>query len=157
MKKEDEQALLWFVGLWLLSKYTFDVAPALQRGGARVYDWLHDDAGHKRDLPGHQLTRAAVLKIATDAGFPNPKLASAIAFAESGGVPSAKTVTPRENSIGLWQINLLAHPSYTEDEMKDPIKNAAAAFRISHGGTNWRPWGAYTNGSYRKFQTGIFA
>lgn len=143
-------------GLWILSKYSWEVAPALQRGGASVYDWIHDDAGHKRDLPGHQLTRAAVLKIATAAGFPNPKLASAIAFAESGGVPGAITNTPRELSIGLWQINTRVHP-YSVEDMKDPIKNAAAAFAISRAGTNWQPWSAYTSGAYRKFLTGAFA
>lgn len=109
-----------------------------------------------RDLPGHQLSRQAVLTIATNAGFPDPKLASAIAYAESGGVPGAIARSDRENSIGLWQINIRVHP-YSETDMKDPIKNAHAAFQISKGGTDWQPWVAYTSGNYRKFLTGIFA
>lgn len=156
MTREDEHAVLVLLGLYLLSKYSFDVVPALERGGATIYDWVHDDAGHKNDLPGKQLTRQAVLQIATQAGFPDPKLASAIAFAESGGVPGAILRTSREYSVGLWQINTLVHLFSVED-MKDPRKNAAAAFKISKGGTDWRPWSAYTNGSYRKFQTGLFA
>lgn len=156
MTREDETALIVLVGIWLLNRYSFGVVPALERGGARVYDWLHDDAGHKQDLPGKQLTRQAVLAIATRAGFPDPKLASAIAFAESGGVPGAVARSSREYSVGLWQINTLVHP-YSADDMKDPLKNAAAAFLISKRGTDWRPWSAFNNGSYRKFQTGVFA
>jgi hypothetical protein len=143
-------------GLWLLSKYTFDVAPALARGGARVYDVLHDDAGHRQDLPGRQLTRQALLAIATKAGFPDPKLASAIALAESGGVPGAVLRSSREYSVGLWQINTLVHP-FSVESMKDPLRNAQAAFFISRGGSDWKPWSAYKSGAYRKFQTGVLA
>lgn len=156
MKSEDRQLLLLLGGLYLLSKYNWQIAPALEQGGARVYDWLHDDARHKQDLPGRQLTRQAVLAIATRAGFPDPKLASAIAFAESGGVPGAVTRSSRENSIGLWQINTRVH-AYSELGLKDPNVNAAAAFQISKGGTDWTPWSVYKNGSYKTFQTGIFA
>ncbi len=167
MTKTDQNTIVWLVGLWLLSKSgrsivpalqrsTARVAPVLQRGGARLYDWLHDDAGHKQDLPGHQLTRQAVLQIATRAGFPDPKLASAIAFAESGGVPAAFVRSSREYSVGLWQINTLVHP-FSVDDMKNPIKNAQAAFQISRGGTDWRAWPTYTSGKYRQFKTGIFA
>jgi hypothetical protein len=156
VKKEDQTVLLWLAGLYLLSKYTFNVVPAMQQGGATLYDWLHDDAGHKQHLPGKQLTRAAVLQIATQAGFPDPKLASAIAFAESGGVPGALAVSSREFSVGLWQINTKAHP-YSVDDLKHPLFNARAAYQISKGGTDWRPWSAYTSGGYRKFQTGLFA
>lgn len=156
MKRDDEQALIVLAGIWLLNRYTFDVVPALEHGGARAYDWLHDDAGHKNDLPGKQLTRQAVLAIATRAGFPDPKLASAIAFAESGGVPGAFLRSSREYSVGLWQINTLVHP-YSVEDMKDPIKNAAAAYKISKGGTNWRPWSTFTNGKYQQFRTGILA
>lgn len=156
MTREEETALLVLVGVYLLHKYTFDVVPALENAGARTYEWVHDDAGHKNDLPGKQLTRQQVLAIATRAGFPNPKLASAIAFAESGGVPGAILRTPREYSVGLWQINTLVH-LFDPNDLKDPVKNAAAAFKISKGGTDWRPWSTYTNGKYKEFLTGVFA
>jgi hypothetical protein len=156
VNREDEHALLWILGLYVLSRYTWDVAPALQQGGARIYDFFHDDEGHVKDLPGRTLTRQAVLSLATQAGFPNPKLATAIAFAESGGVTGAITRSSRELSIGLWQINTKVHP-FTVEDMKDPAKNAAAAFKISKGGTDWKPWSAYTNGAYRAFLTGILA
>lgn len=157
MKREDEMALIVLAGIWILSKFSWEVAPALERSGARLYDILHDDAGHKNDLPGPQFTRQHVLQIATQAGFPNPKLASAIAFAESGGVPGAIVRSSRENSIGLWQINTMVHPSYSEKDLKDPVKNAAAAMAISKSGSDWRPWSTYKNGKYKQFLTGIFA
>lgn len=157
MNRGDEQALWILGGLYLLSKYSWNVAPKLERAGATLYDVLHDDAGHKNDLPGHQLTRAALLAIATKAGFPDPKLASAIALAESGGVPGAVLRSSRENSIGLWQINLKAHPQFSEADMKDPMKNALAAMIISKRGTDWSDWSAYTHNRYQQFQTGILA
>lgn len=156
MNREDQRALYVLLGIYVLSKYSWQIAPALQQFGASVYDALHNDAGHMQDLPGKQLTRQAVLALATQAGFADPKLAAAIALAESGGVPGAIARSSREYSVGLWQINTMVHP-YSVDAMKDPIKNAAAAMQISDGGRNWRPWGAFTNGSYRQFLTGVLA
>lgn len=129
------------------------VDPAKQ-SGARVYDVLHDDSNHQQDLPGSQLTREAVLAIAKNAGFADPKLAAAIALAESGGVTNALARSSREISVGLWQINTMIHP-YSASDMRNPLKNAAAAFKISKGGTNWRPWTSFNNGAYLKFRTGI--
>lgn len=161
-----ETVLLVLGGLWLLERMgVFRAASAatasLERGGASAYDWLHSDKGHRRDLPGHQMTHAALVELARAAGFPDPKLAVAIAMAESGGVPNAITDTRgsvnlphgtiAEYSIGLWQINLLAHPEYTREDMSDPQKNAAAAFKISHGGQNWRPWSTFTSGAYKRY------
>jgi hypothetical protein len=161
MRREDEQALWVFAGLWLVSRsvntYSRRVVPAMKRAGARVYDWAHDDYAHEQDLPMHALSKRAVLAIAKNAGFPDPKLAAAIAYGESAGIPNALAQTSREYSVGLWQINLHAHPQYTREQMIDPIKNAAAAFQISHGGTNWRSWEVYTSGKYKLFLTGVLA
>ena len=154
--KDAEQLVLIGLGLWMIHKYSFNVVPALEEGGATLYDVLHDDAGHQQDLPGHQLTRQAVLQIATKQGFPDPKLASAIAFAESGGVPGAILRNDREYSVGLWQINTRVHP-YSPQDMKDPVKNAWVAYVLSKAGTDWSPWSTYKNGSYKKFLTGVFA
>jgi Lysozyme like domain len=154
--KDAEQLVLIGLGLWMLHKYSFNVVPALQQGGASLYDWVHNDEGHVKDLPGHQLTRAQVLAIATKQGFPNPKLATAIAFAESGGVPNAILRNDREYSVGLWQINTKVHP-YSPEDMADPVKNAWVAYVVSKAGTDWRPWSTFKNGSYKKFLTGILA
>jgi len=156
MTREDEHVLMVLIGLYAISKYSWELAPALQRGGARIYDVLHNDAGHMQDLPGKTLTRQTLLQIALKAGFPDPKLAAAIALAESGGVTGAIMRNAREYSVGLWQINTLVHP-YSVDDMKDPLKNAQAALAISQRGTNWQPWAAYTSGRYRQFKTGVLA
>lgn len=156
MNQNDQRTLYWLGGLWLLSKYSWQIVPQLEQSGAQFYEWLHNDQGHMQDLPGKQLTRTALLAIAKAAGFPDPKLAVAIALAESGGVPNAVLRTDREYSVGLWQINTKVHP-YTPADMANPTLNAAAAFKISKGGTTWTPWSTYKNGSYKKFQTGVLA
>lgn len=157
----NDQAVMILLGVVLLSKSSPVAAAnravkAVERGGARIYDALHNDANHEQDLPGKGMTRTQVLAIAKYAGFADPKLAAAIAFAESGGVPGAFLRSSREYSVGLWQINTMVHP-YSVAMMKDPLSNAAAAYKISKGGTDWRPWSAFTNGSYQKFRTGILA
>lgn len=104
-----------------------------------------------KGAPG-ALSKAELMRLATAAGFPDPNLAAAVALAESGGNPRAIGVGPRERSIGLWQINLHAHKAYSEEALKIPEQNAAAAFAIyTSAGGKWTPWGAYTNGSYRRF------
>lgn len=166
----DEAIVLAVMVWWLLSREESAHTPrrtkqtplpsggdsVLYRSGARIYDLTHDDNAHQNDLPGKQMTRMALLQLAQKAGFADPKLAAAIALAESGGVPSAIVRSSKEHSVGLWQINTLIH-RYSVDDLKDPAKNAAAAFEISKGGTDWRPWAAYSNGAYRKFQTGLLA
>lgn len=151
MKHEDETLLWMLAGIYVLSRYSFDVVPTLKQAGVTAYEALHDDQGHKRDLPGHQMTKAAIVALAKSVGFPNPELAAAIALAESGGVPNALAQTERETSVGLWQINLLAWPKYTREDMSDPQKNARAALEISKGGNDWRPWTTYTTGAYQRY------
>jgi hypothetical protein len=130
----------------------------LQQGGASVYEATHPtEAKHESDLPGVTLTRQAVLAIAKEAAFPDPKLAAAIALAESGGSTGAVARSSREYSVGLWQINVARHNAYSVADMKDPIKNAHAAFKISKGGTDWRAWSAFNNGRYKQFRTGVLA
>ena len=94
-----------------------------------------------------------VAQVAANAGLSGQALqyAVAIANAESGFNENAAKIDSVETSIGLWQINLDAHPQYTIEQMKDPQQNAAAMFQISGGGTNWNPWSVYTNGSYLAF------
>lgn len=157
MKKEDQTVLLILAGLWAISKYTWSIKPAMERAGVKAYEWIHNDEDHKQDLPNNPISKQAVLQIATKAGFPNPKLAAAIAYAESGGVTNALANTAREYSVGLWQINLRKHTTYLREDMKDPAKNAHAAFTISKGGTDWRPWSTFTNNKYKLYLNGALA
>jgi murein DD-endopeptidase MepM/ murein hydrolase activator NlpD len=81
-------------------------------------------------------------------------IAAAIALAESGGNPDANLHTSSENSVGLWQINLYAHPQYSYAQMQDPVQNAQAMVAVSNQGTNWIPWTTYTSGKYQQFLQG---
>lgn len=76
--------------------------------------------------------------------------------------PSCQFHTAHENSIGLFQINLMSQyakvhydrvPGETLEEkiewLKDPHNNVLMAYWIySHSG--WYPWTAYTSGNYLK-------
>jgi hypothetical protein len=115
------------------------------------------------------LSASQLRDLAASVGFPDPTLAAAVAMGESYGHSDAENfVTPSqaaargqgpEWSLGIWQINNCTHWSgdacasqtYDKASLLDPTFNARVAFSLSQGGANWRPWGAYTNGSYRQF------
>lgn len=79
------------------------------------------------------------------------RIAAAVAMGESSGDPQA-TNRNTDGSVdrGLWQINSVHGGLSTYDV----DANARAAIQISNKGTNWKPWVAFTNGSYRKFLVG---
>lgn len=98
---------------------------------------------------------AQIQQLAAQVGFPNPALAAAVAEAESRGDPSASCINcfpgVSERSFGLWQINTLAHPQFDESLLLQPLYNAQAAYAVSSGGTNWKPWSTFTQGLYKKW------
>jgi len=108
--------------------------------------------GALKEWPTFKL--AELRGIAERAGFPDPDLAAAVAMAESGGKSDAVNSTPRELSVGLWQINLKAHPKYDLKILKIARRNAQAAFEISKGGTDWTPWSTFTSGAYKRYLPG---
>lgn len=96
-------------------------------------------------------------------------IAAAIAQAESQGYSAAidntkypdrpgyhkpKSGSSPEFSVGLWQINLLAHTQYTEGEMLVAPQNARAAVQISSAGEDFTAWSTYNDGSYKQYLTG---
>lgn len=79
-------------------------------------------------------------------------IAAAISMAENGsGDPSVVSPT---NDVGLWQVNLDAHPQYTRQWLSDPLNNARAAVNISDNGENWNPWVTYKSGAYQQYLSG---
>ncbi|MCY1059118.1 hypothetical protein [Nannocystis sp. SCPEA4] len=99
-------------------------------------------------------------QVARDAGFPQSSMVTAVAIgmAESGCKPDATGTNPASGSCphgsrdrGLWQINSCWHPEVSDECAYDPNCNAKEALRISNGGTDWSPWSAYKNGSYKQF------
>nr|WP_131767069.1 peptidoglycan-binding protein [Candidatus Protofrankia californiensis] len=100
---------------------------------------------------------ATIARVGMNAGLPSCQgvpLSTwvAVALAESGG--NAKARNPRgEDSRGLWQINVRAHASWLAGRnLFDPATNAWAAKKVCES-QGVRAWGAYTNGSYRRYLT----
>jgi hypothetical protein len=103
-----------------------------------------------------------IVVLAKNAGLSqqNAIVASAVAMGESGGDPRQHTVDADDDSYGLWQINMRGSMGPTRralyglksnDDLLDPVTNAHVMSAISHQGQNWSKWGAYTNGSYKRF------
>jgi hypothetical protein len=99
-------------------------------------------------------------KVALRAGFSGDRLVTAVAvgMGESACRPDAYLSNGPTNSCpngsvdrGLWQINSCWHPSVSKSCAYDAQCNAGAAYRISSGGANWKPWVAYTNGRYEDY------
>jgi hypothetical protein len=101
---------------------------------------------------------ASMLEIADyayQAGLRNPakiSMAVAIAMAESGGNPRAFNGKNRDESYGLWQINMKASEVgdrkkmlgiTSNEQLYDPVTNARAMVKISKSGTSWSPWSTY--------------
>lgn len=157
MKGEDQTALMVLAVVWAYGR-AVDVVDAgvraidrsvkaVERGGASVWEATHDS--HGADLPGRVLSKRDLTALAKYVGFPDPRLAAAIALAESGGVPNA--LGDSGSSVGLWQVHLPAWPQYSRGDMANPLKNARAAYRISKGGRDFRPWSTYKTGKYRGY------
>jgi cell wall-associated NlpC family hydrolase len=89
-----------------------------------------------------RFTAEQIYGFARRAGFSPDESATmtAIALAESGG--NSKAHNPRgEDSRGLWQINVRAHPTFASKfNLFDPQDNARAAFEIARKGDDVSPW-----------------
>lgn len=122
-------------------------------------EWIDITQFTEKDM----LSKEQLVKVLQDAGFSGEGLrtAYAVARAESSGRPLAHNNNPKTKdlSYGIFQINMRGslgpdrRKRYSlnhNDDLYHPEINAKIAFAMSNGGKNWRPWGAYTNGSYRK-------
>jgi hypothetical protein len=86
-------------------------------------------------------------------------IATAVALAESDGVVRAHNTRGADDSYGIWQINMTgdlgpdrrrAYGLKTNEDLFDPQTNARVMAGESKRGTNWKPWGAYTDKRYLK-------
>ncbi len=97
---------------------------------------------------------------ARQAGWPESEIAksAAIAMYESGGNPKVLNDGSRthttEHSVGLYQINTLAHHGYSIAQLQDPLTNAQIALQIWRGRPNYRDW-VTSNGKYNNDYKGI--
>ncbi len=87
------------------------------------------------------------------AGFTGDNLVTAIAISlaeDPSSDPYAHCLNcggVAEDSQGIMQINVLAHPQYAGGSMYDDVSNAQAAYAIS-GGSNFTAWATYLGGEY---------
>jgi hypothetical protein len=105
------------------------------------------------------LSEAEIRQLAKDAGFhfaTQLDTAVGIAFAESGGNPNAHNTKGRDDSYGLWQINMKGalgpqrrkRFGITSDaQLFDPLTNARAAHKV-YLDSGWKAWTTYRNGDY---------
>jgi Lysozyme like domain len=140
MRLDPKTILLGFVAFSLLGGQKKKGAPApILKNGAR-------------------LSLDELRALAQQTGFPDPGLAAAVAMAESGGYVGIVGDLDKGKSVGLWQINLPAHPSYDPAKLaSSPAYNAQAAYEISKHGTDWSPWSAYNQGLYRQYMPAALA
>ena len=90
----------------------------------------------------------------------NATIGAAVGMGESSGQSwRLNPNTDHEYSLGLWQHNRDTGEDRRDfygikdwSELADPVTNARATYRLwKRAGGTWRDWGAYTNGSYKKF------
>ncbi len=102
---------------------------------------------------GEVLSLTELRALTRELGFAKPKVAAAIAMAESAGDPSAvgKNRKPRSFDRGLFQINSRWHAEVSDRCAYDAQCNAREALRISDGGRNWRQWSTWHNEAYKAY------
>lgn len=100
-------------------------------------------------------TYQQIKEILRRAGWPEEliPLFAAVALQESSGNPRAAKVDNIEESYGLFQINVRAHPQYRGrfSLLFDPVQNARIALQIyrQQGFTAW--WTTIKNGLFRQY------
>jgi murein DD-endopeptidase MepM/ murein hydrolase activator NlpD len=114
-------------------------------------------------------SRVGLIKALYRDGFkPGKQLdtAFAVALAESGGRSMAHNSTGRDDSYGIFQINMKnddpLSPNMGKNRLKlwhltsneqlyNPETNIKAAYSASTKGTWWKHWGSYTSGAFVKY------
>jgi hypothetical protein len=99
--------------------------------------------------------------LAKVAGFSgkDADIATAVALAESSGNPNAHKQSGRDDSYGLWQINMLGalgpdrrkrYSIGSNTDLFRPDENARVAYAIyKDAGHKFNSWSTYTNGAYK--------
>ncbi len=108
------------------------------------------------------LSASEIKGYAKKAGFSGQDLdiAVAVALAESGGDTTAHNPVGRDNSYGLWQINMKGDMGFNRrneflindnTELYDPRVNADAAYKVWKAQGWERGWTTYKSGKYKQF------
>jgi hypothetical protein len=92
------------------------------------------------------LNDSIIRQLAYNAGFRGSHLNAAVEISrcESGFNTAAwcnDCLGVREDSRGLWQINLNAHPEFNNKDLFEPQTNANAAYQVYlESGGNFKAW-----------------
>lgn len=113
---------------------------------------------------GTSVGNSNLLKILKGAGFSGESLrvAYGIAMAESGGRPRAHNGKGKDDSYGLFQINMIGQMGkdrlnnkyfqkygvHKKEDLYNPEVNARIAYYMSKG-KDWGSWSTYTSGAYK--------
>jgi hypothetical protein len=115
------------------------------------------------ESPARILNDSEIAFVCREAGFTGTglTLAVAIVLAESGGKTDALGINMWNDSrdLGIFQVNLPLWNALlpTDTDAFDPDKNAAAAFIISEGGMNWRPWSSFNANTHLQYMSRALA
>lgn len=123
-------------------------------------------AGKGKGSGGNRFSQSQIESLAVQVGFSpdNAKIMAAIGMGESGGDPKIDTVQSgldpgknNEYSLGLVQINAQAHRDklsrrgWTEEDLRDPLKNLTIAKEVYDEAGGFTPWSVYTKGIYKNY------
>jgi hypothetical protein len=109
------------------------------------------------------LPASEIARVAFEAGFRGEALATmvAIALSESTGNPMAHNPVGKDDSYGLWQINMLGDMGpqrrrmwglQSNEDLWDPATNARAAYSLVQGRRGgFQDWSDYNNGRYLRY------
>ena len=96
---------------------------------------------------GYSFTRTVATTLGQE---PQIVVAIAVAMAESSCNPHAVNInSDGSRDRGLWQMNSVYHPEVSDTCAFQIQCNADAAWNTSGHGGDWKPWSAYTNGSWK--------
>lgn len=120
------------------------------------------DGGRIEKARGGILSKENIARAALQAGATPQEAAllTAIAMPESAGNPYAHNTKGRDNSYGLWQINMLGGmgpervrqfglSSY--NDLFDPVTNAKAALDLLRSKRGAKHWSTYLSGRYKPY------
>jgi hypothetical protein len=116
---------------------------------------------NQANASGSILSTAQMTKMAKEAGFNdnNAAIMGAIGAAESSGNTRAYNGKGRDDSYGIWQINMEGalgperrqkYGLSSNEDLYDPAINLKIAKDLFNE-SGFKPWGAFTDGRYQQF------
>lgn len=130
----------WMVALTVAALFLMGLSLAInvpRAGGALEEGAPASAAGGTAPSSSAHLRAVAAIRLV----FPASTEAAAIRVArcETGGTFNPRAVG-RAGERGLFQIHPVHFSWAQPHRLFDPVWNSRVAFRLSRGGTNWRPW-----------------